>query len=317
MGGPGFGDPMARDPERVAQDVRDGYRLPLKARETYGVALNADGAVDQAATNRLREGQKPAMSEASSTMQPAMAGIAERLLRNWDRAVVPLIFLVMVLAFFAADPNYLSATNIINVLNQVSILSVVAVGRERRHFRGRLRSFGGGGRGACPAWSARSPWSRPAAFRSPSRRASARGWRWGCVNGFVRRLSERLAADRHAGLAQYGARPGADFFRRHRRSTASRSPTPISAPRVFRPADAGRDRLPAVSRDGADHPLHPVRASISMRSAAIRGPRRFPASTCPAMRMIAFAISGADLRAGWDAARGANRRGRAGRRRAL
>jgi N-methylhydantoinase B len=58
MGGPGFGDPTARDPGRVAQDVRDGYLSPAKASETYGVALNADGTVDQAATNRLREGHK-------------------------------------------------------------------------------------------------------------------------------------------------------------------------------------------------------------------------------------------------------------------
>jgi N-methylhydantoinase B len=58
MGGPGFGDPMARDPGRVAQDVRDGYLSTAKASGTYGVALNADGTVDQAATNKLREGHK-------------------------------------------------------------------------------------------------------------------------------------------------------------------------------------------------------------------------------------------------------------------
>ena len=56
MGGPGFGHPAARDPERVARDVRDGYLSTAKARETYGVALNPDGSVDRAATNRLRRG---------------------------------------------------------------------------------------------------------------------------------------------------------------------------------------------------------------------------------------------------------------------
>ena len=76
------------------------------------------------------------MSQASDRMEPAMTAIAEQLLRHWDRAVVPLIFLVMVLTFFAADPNYLSATNIINVLNQVSILSVVAVGASVVIFAG-------------------------------------------------------------------------------------------------------------------------------------------------------------------------------------
>ena len=54
MGGPGFGDPMRRDPERVARDVRDGYLSVAKAREVYGVALKADGTVDQAATSLTR-----------------------------------------------------------------------------------------------------------------------------------------------------------------------------------------------------------------------------------------------------------------------
>lgn len=76
------------------------------------------------------------MSEAGYSVPPAMSAVAEHLLRNWDRAVVPLIFLVMVLSFFAADANYLSATNIINVLNQVSILSVVAVGASVVIFAG-------------------------------------------------------------------------------------------------------------------------------------------------------------------------------------
>jgi ribose/xylose/arabinose/galactoside ABC-type transport system permease subunit len=76
------------------------------------------------------------MSEASHILRAPMAGIADRMLRHWDRAVVPLIFLVMVLCFFAADSNYLSATNIVNVLNQVSILSVVAVGASLVIFAG-------------------------------------------------------------------------------------------------------------------------------------------------------------------------------------
>ena len=55
MGGPGFGDPSARDPERVARDVRDGYLSATKARDAYRVALSAGGTVDRAATGRLRE----------------------------------------------------------------------------------------------------------------------------------------------------------------------------------------------------------------------------------------------------------------------
>jgi ribose/xylose/arabinose/galactoside ABC-type transport system permease subunit len=64
------------------------------------------------------------------------SGLFERLTRHWDRAVVPAIFIVMVIAFYAAEPNYLSRTNIINVLNQVSILAVVAVGASVVIFSG-------------------------------------------------------------------------------------------------------------------------------------------------------------------------------------
>lgn len=48
--------------------------------------------------------------------------------QNWDRSVLPAIFAVMVTTFYALEPKYLSATNIINVLNQVSILAIVTVG---------------------------------------------------------------------------------------------------------------------------------------------------------------------------------------------
>lgn len=53
-GGGGFGDPFARDPALVARDVRYGYLGPEEARSEYGVALTADGRVDQTETARLR-----------------------------------------------------------------------------------------------------------------------------------------------------------------------------------------------------------------------------------------------------------------------
>ncbi|MDP6565603.1 MAG: hydantoinase B/oxoprolinase family protein [Alphaproteobacteria bacterium] len=55
-GGGGYGDPFARDPERVALDVRDGMVSADAARQLYGVALNDDGSVDPAETARLRGG---------------------------------------------------------------------------------------------------------------------------------------------------------------------------------------------------------------------------------------------------------------------
>jgi N-methylhydantoinase B len=58
MGGPGYGDPLARDPERVARDVRDGYVSVAAASETYGVVLDEAGRVDEVATKVLR-GERP------------------------------------------------------------------------------------------------------------------------------------------------------------------------------------------------------------------------------------------------------------------
>ncbi len=49
-GGGGFGDPLARDPKRVRQDVLAGYVSRERARDGYGVVLTAAGAVDEAAT---------------------------------------------------------------------------------------------------------------------------------------------------------------------------------------------------------------------------------------------------------------------------
>jgi N-methylhydantoinase B len=59
-GGGGWGDPLARDPEAVLRDVRDGFVSPTAAREAYGVELLGDPAapsslaVDLPATERLR-----------------------------------------------------------------------------------------------------------------------------------------------------------------------------------------------------------------------------------------------------------------------
>ncbi len=55
-GGGGFGDPLTRDPLRVARDVNLGYVTPAAAREHYGVVVGENGAVDAAATAALRSG---------------------------------------------------------------------------------------------------------------------------------------------------------------------------------------------------------------------------------------------------------------------
>jgi len=52
-GAGGRGDPLDRDPSRVADDVRRGFVSVAAARAEYGVAV-VDGAVDEAATRALR-----------------------------------------------------------------------------------------------------------------------------------------------------------------------------------------------------------------------------------------------------------------------
>jgi N-methylhydantoinase B/oxoprolinase/acetone carboxylase alpha subunit len=58
-GGGGFGDPFAREPERVLADVREGFVTPEGARRDYGVAVVAGGAaLDLGETERLRRDRR-------------------------------------------------------------------------------------------------------------------------------------------------------------------------------------------------------------------------------------------------------------------
>jgi N-methylhydantoinase B len=56
-GGGGFGDPLERDPRRVAVDVARGYYTAAQAEALFGVALDAGGAADAARTAALRAGR--------------------------------------------------------------------------------------------------------------------------------------------------------------------------------------------------------------------------------------------------------------------
>jgi N-methylhydantoinase B len=53
-GGGGFGDPHARDPQQVLDDVLDGLMTADEARRSYGVVIDAKSQLDLAATARLR-----------------------------------------------------------------------------------------------------------------------------------------------------------------------------------------------------------------------------------------------------------------------
>jgi N-methylhydantoinase B len=54
-GGGGWGDPLDREPRRVARDVRFGYISPEAAADDYRVVLDSGGEVDAAATRVLRQ----------------------------------------------------------------------------------------------------------------------------------------------------------------------------------------------------------------------------------------------------------------------
>ena len=54
-GGGGYGDPYSREPDRVVDDVADGFLSRANARDQYGVVLDNKGALDQRATQTLRK----------------------------------------------------------------------------------------------------------------------------------------------------------------------------------------------------------------------------------------------------------------------
>ena len=51
--GGGYGNPLARTPERVRRDVADGLLSVEGARRDYAVVLTPPGSVDEAQTARL------------------------------------------------------------------------------------------------------------------------------------------------------------------------------------------------------------------------------------------------------------------------
>jgi len=64
-GGGGWGDPLVRDPARVLDDVRNGIVSADRARDVYGVVLDASGTgVEPAATEARRRELRAAAGSA-------------------------------------------------------------------------------------------------------------------------------------------------------------------------------------------------------------------------------------------------------------
>lgn len=55
---------------------------------------------------------------------------------QWDKFVVPMIFVAITLIFYSIDAKFLSATNILNIMSQASILMVVTVAASLVIFTG-------------------------------------------------------------------------------------------------------------------------------------------------------------------------------------
>ena len=70
-GGPGYGDPLRRDPERVAADVRTGLCTREDAEAIYGVALS-EGGFDAEATAPPRRRCRPNGSPTSIPVSEAV-----------------------------------------------------------------------------------------------------------------------------------------------------------------------------------------------------------------------------------------------------
>ena len=69
-GGGGWGDPLTREPERVLDDVRNGYVSVAAAREVYGVVIDPEAmTIDSAATRRQRVGAGFKPARATDTTQ--------------------------------------------------------------------------------------------------------------------------------------------------------------------------------------------------------------------------------------------------------
>ncbi|GAA1888894.1 hydantoinase B/oxoprolinase family protein [Williamsia serinedens] len=78
-GGGGWGDPLDRDPELVALEVRRGLVTVDGAAGGYGVVCDADGVVDTAATQARRDEIRSSRGElATFDMGPEMPEILER-----------------------------------------------------------------------------------------------------------------------------------------------------------------------------------------------------------------------------------------------
>lgn len=76
QGGGGYGDPLLRDPERVAEDLRRGAISKSSAEDIYGVVLMDDGSVDATGTKSQREAIRIARRGRAKPCKPGDAVVS-------------------------------------------------------------------------------------------------------------------------------------------------------------------------------------------------------------------------------------------------
>ncbi len=70
QGGGGYGDPLTRDPDAVAADLREGKITTTGATDTYGVVLDTAGQVDTTGTTQARDRLRTARRERTTLDSP-------------------------------------------------------------------------------------------------------------------------------------------------------------------------------------------------------------------------------------------------------
>ena len=73
----GWGDPLERDPAKVADDVAEGLVSAAAARKDYGVVLRGNMSPDESATKRLRDKLRSAR-KAARKKRPAKPAKAKK-----------------------------------------------------------------------------------------------------------------------------------------------------------------------------------------------------------------------------------------------
>lgn len=76
-GGGGFGSPLERDLDALADDIRQGYVSAQAARQYYGVVLDDRGAINRAASETLRAEMRARGLPKDEPFQPAPPAASE------------------------------------------------------------------------------------------------------------------------------------------------------------------------------------------------------------------------------------------------